>query len=566
MKKFFAIFIVLLSSSLLFSQNNDLENQTNSFEIVVEKIEDKTITYQKKLPLDLLSDDVKKDKYQPLGTAILQEDGTFICNINIFTLFGDTFYTKYYIRDEKKKTYAVEDIVSFDQEQKIIIFTAPTYNNNNLSAPSSTKGYVKETVTFSLPNVLNFSKNETFEATVNLPMKYDELYTTLNQKYNDFCENQYKTLSKTYSVDGTKGVINSQEWTEFSFNSISTTFPLSFFLDNTNKWKMGNSNPKKYALKNNGFVNYNFLANYFIANIQKPNNTSLKDFISNPKKYMEYCLEAHKVYRRVETQEVAITSLGNPSLKSAYTDYFGRTWQVCTFDLKFSDAKLLSFALPTPNGLYLMYTIDNAKNIHSQHQHKMAFLADNYFSNISATYKNWKEYLALQENIAGPKPQFLNTLSFTEDKKNLIINTPVFNINLTPDLFETSDDTGIELLTGIRKDENNKPFIEIRGLTFQSNPAKQNYKFLAFNKYFAPENQNNKKVNELWKQIINQVPSFDGTPYNIQNYTFMDYSFTNKDETQPSSAYVMFLELLGPNQFEQIKEFSQKALDAITFN
>lgn len=124
------------------------------FEVVVDKKDDTAIIYEEELPIDRLPFSVRNDKYISLGTAFLLKDGSFYSASHVFTLYGDSVYDKYYIRDAGGKTYPIEDITSLSNRRDFISFSVPTYKPKQGQGLEICTQYEMNSNVFSVGNAL----------------------------------------------------------------------------------------------------------------------------------------------------------------------------------------------------------------------------------------------------------------------------------------------------------------------------------------------------------------------------------------------------------------------------
>lgn len=662
-KKLSFILMCLFISSTIFAQavlQNDvlLKVRSSVFEVVVDKYEDTTISYEKKLPMERIPFAIRNDKYTPIGTAFLLEDGTFYSAAHVITLYGDSYKTDYYLRDADGNTYPIDEITSFSNTRDYISFTVPDYEfeegmglkinekakmntnvfsvgnalgegiiirngiltsrtyemeagewqwlrfsaaaspgnsggplineegevigiitmkseNENLNYalpiaetkndPENT-GIIKSSVYYRLPNVINEKELDDFKTQIKLPMKYKELHSQLTSEYKEFIKKTFDKMKEEYGPNGKGGYGNSRNWPDFAFYSYSPSFPYTVYKDDSGDWDLGNNNTKSYALKDNGNVYYTSMMNYFVAVIEKPDSISLKELLSSPKTYMDYCLEAYKLQRSVGSEQVALTSFGEPCKQESYTDYFGRTWQVTYYDVKFADAMLVCYALPTPTGVYLMYMLDSISEVLASHYLDMQYVADSYYSDMFGKVKNWKEYFELPESLVGKRPAFMNDLIIETKDNNLNLKAGPFQVSLTEDVFKTDDETKIDIITGFNKDSKGNVALEIKGFTVYNSTKTEDYKYFSFRKFYKPSEDAKKQITQNWEQFINKVSPYNGEPYNSDQYTYLDSVFVQENAEESDFAYIMFNELKNQNRFEEIKEFSEKVRGCTKFN
>lgn len=662
-KKLTLIIAGLFLSATIFAQavlDNDvlIKVRSSVFEVVVDKYEDTTITYEKKLPMERIAFAIRNDKYTPIGTAFLLEDGTFYSAAHVITLYGDSYKTDYYLRDADGNTYPIDEITSFSNARDYISFTVPDYEfeegmglkinekakmntnvfsvgnalgegiiirngiltsrtyeveegewqwlrfsaaaspgnsggplineagevigiitmkseNENLNYalpiaetqndPENT-GIIKSSIYYRLPNVTNEKELDDFKTEIKLPMKYKELHSQLTSEYKEFIKKTFDKMKEEYGPNGKGGYGISRNWPDFAFYSYSPSFPYTIYKDDSGDWDLGNNNTKTYALKDNGYVYYTSMMNYFVAAIEKPDSISLKDFLASPKNYLDCCLEAYKLHRNVGSEQVAITSFGDPCKQETYTDYFGRTWQVSYYDVKFADAMLVCYALPTPTGVYLMYMLDSISEVLASHYLDMQYVADNYYSDIFGKVKNWKEYFELPESIVGKRPAYLKDLVIAQNDSSLKVKAGSFDITLTEDVFKTDDETKIDVITGFNKNKKGNVGLEIKGVTVYNSSKTADYKYFSYRKFYRPEENSKEQITQTWEQFLNKVSPYNDEPYNNDQYTYMDCSLIPDNSGDPDYIYIMFNELKNQNRFEEIQAFSEKIKASTKFN
>lgn len=663
MKKLFFLLIAFFTSAISFAQttiNNDVLQKLRSsvFEVVIDKIEDTNITYEKPLPLDRIPFKLRNDKFTPIGTAFILEDGTFLSASHVINLFGDSIYKDYYLRDEEGKTYKIEQINSFSNNRDYISFTVPSYKqkqgqglkinenfqlntnifsvgnalgegiiirnglltsqtyedlngewqwlrfsaaaspgnsggplvnesgevigiitmksqneNLNYALPISeiykdpkNTGIINTPMYYSLPNITNKKQYVKFEYKASLPKSYSELHKELTNEFKSLLVKTVEDMKKEYSLEGTKGLVNSKELDELAFYTYNSSFPYIIYLNNNGKWDFGGGNTQTYALDKNGIFEYTSILGLVLANITKPEDIPLKDFLANPKYYVDYYITADSLTRNVAGEDIPMTSLGKPSRSEKYVDFFGRTWLVNYFNIDFADSTLLTFALPTPKGAFVMYRIDSTSNITSCNYLDMQFISDNYYSPIIGTVKEFTDFLNLPESLVGKKPSYLQNISLTKDKKQFIIDTSIVTLTLNDKIFKITDDTNILIPLGLSKTNENKIVLNDRGIIVFGNSKEKDYHYINLVKFTKPGANATKQTEETWNQFITRVSPFDGKPYNNDNFTYKDLVLLpeGQDNKNPDSVYIFYTELKEQGRFKDIDTFANNVLQKTT--
>ncbi|WP_187759548.1 S1 family peptidase [Treponema pectinovorum] len=152
---FLAAFCILASFAQISLDSKIYSKVLGSvFEVVVDKIEQDEVTYEKDLPLERLPFTIRNDKFIPIGTAFLLEDGNFYTAAHVVTLYGDTIYKNFYIRDQEQNTYKIENIEKFSTSRDFIRFSVPSYKIDKTKGLKIQKDIEVNTTVFSVGNAL----------------------------------------------------------------------------------------------------------------------------------------------------------------------------------------------------------------------------------------------------------------------------------------------------------------------------------------------------------------------------------------------------------------------------
>lgn len=161
MKKIITSMLAFFVMSLAAFAQSNLENDvfikvmSSVYEVVVDKHEDKDIKYEKEIPFDRLSFNVRNDKYTPIGTAFLMDDGYFYTAAHVIGLNGVTVYDKYYIRDQEGDVYEIDTIYKYSNTRDFIKFSVKDYEIEKGSGLKVSSSKLKvNTSVFSVGNAL----------------------------------------------------------------------------------------------------------------------------------------------------------------------------------------------------------------------------------------------------------------------------------------------------------------------------------------------------------------------------------------------------------------------------
>ncbi|MGB4269114.1 MAG: serine protease [Spirochaetota bacterium] len=106
--------------------SKDLKTLVNEscFEVVVNKPEKDTLTYEKELPWHLIPYNIRVDKYYSIGTAFAVSPTELLTAFHVLDLKTDSLiYKDFYIRDAQGNVYEIDKILAFDSHRDFIRFT-----------------------------------------------------------------------------------------------------------------------------------------------------------------------------------------------------------------------------------------------------------------------------------------------------------------------------------------------------------------------------------------------------------------------------------------------------------
>ncbi len=106
--------------------------QNAVFEVVVEKPQNDSLTYDKPLDWELVDYRVRNDKYYSIGTAFAISSTELVSAFHVINLaYPSMSNSKYFIRDSKGQVTEIDQIISASNERDFVIFTAKNKTFNS---------------------------------------------------------------------------------------------------------------------------------------------------------------------------------------------------------------------------------------------------------------------------------------------------------------------------------------------------------------------------------------------------------------------------------------------------
>src|SRR3989338_3985130 len=98
------------------------------YEVIVQKPEKDSLSYEKTLPLDLIPYSVRTDKYYSVGTAFAIGPNQFVSASHVMYLDIDSQFKEVYLRDNEGKVYSIDKILKYSDHKDFAIFSLKNKN------------------------------------------------------------------------------------------------------------------------------------------------------------------------------------------------------------------------------------------------------------------------------------------------------------------------------------------------------------------------------------------------------------------------------------------------------
>ncbi|WPD24492.1 MAG: serine protease [Candidatus Electrothrix scaldis] len=155
------VFFLLLCYGNTFAGNNiefldkELIQELNHgiYEVVTPKLEDKKITYARKLPFEKLDYVEREEKYHSIGTAFFINKKQLMTAEHVFDIMYFSLYEDYYIRDMEGNVYPVNKIYKCSNRRDMMVFDLEKYPKKIVPLTFNEKVEIGDTV-FSAGNAL----------------------------------------------------------------------------------------------------------------------------------------------------------------------------------------------------------------------------------------------------------------------------------------------------------------------------------------------------------------------------------------------------------------------------
>lgn len=382
-----------------------------------------------------------------------------------------------------------------------------------LDKAQDSTGYFHLEFYYNLPNIEKEKFFHIFEEKIALPLPINEAREKAFTAYLNHTQKFVDSLKKRFSPSGTESFPIKEKYNELMNGFWNPNFPYTISLNDKGEWTC--MYPQKVStlnLEDNAEINIGSMQGLAMSYLVKADNTSIEEYIKNPKRVMDELAKAYQISRRVGTERVTVTSFGEPTSNTTHTDCFGRTWIVTEFAIPFADAQILLYTLPLPDGLYTMGAIATTHDIHNGFNFDIPYMTDFVITKYIGTAKEWKEYLAIPESVY-PRHTALKDAYFSYDsKKGTKFKIGSFEAEIPVKVTVVGDKDYISGGISFRNDEAGLRQ-EITTVSVTGQRRTNNESAVVYSKQYRPPEKARKSVTETYEKYTSKTIPYDGNPH-----------------------------------------------------
>lgn len=128
-----SLLVSFVGSRIAFAADLDrttIEAVSNAtFEVVVLKLSDDPLTYERPLPLDLIPYAIRKDQYYSVGTAFAIGPNQWVTAAHVLDFGHKSLYKTYRLRDSRGKVYDIGEILKYSLRRDFVVFNIKDSSN-----------------------------------------------------------------------------------------------------------------------------------------------------------------------------------------------------------------------------------------------------------------------------------------------------------------------------------------------------------------------------------------------------------------------------------------------------
>jgi serine protease Do len=374
-----------------------------------------------------------------------------------------------------------------------------------------------------------------------LPKSLDEFYASARQISANWLAKIHSDFMKNHA-SAMFPIGNSEQLLTTVY---AEAFPKLISQSDGGTWTLVGDAPRKVQLDKNGYLQQVVTNNVFLVRLKAPDDVSEADLIADSKKFMDLLLKGYPVSRPVGTDSVRVTSMGNASEESWFTDDYHRKWQIRSWLVPFNDTVITTIALPTPDGMVMMM-LQAPSALHETVAKEVEAICGFFYVSYTGTLTQWQAFLGDQHAL----PATLSNVTIQFDySRGLGIKSSRFEILVPAAVLRINADS-VLMLKYSYMGSGDSTVWDLGGVYLADNDQKQ--KWIGLLRRPKPSPSMPEEVARSWRTITTGTHPWEGVSFvtggrteinamaNMKNFaagkTNVGYTMSlNSEGTQPAN-------------------------------
>lgn len=351
-------------------------------------------------------------------------------------------------------------------------------------------------------DVFSTTLSGTLDTGFDLPLPLPRFFAAYGERLNGFFDRQLAALL----AKEPDRMFPNGEGSQRLLHSIPTmgNFPMVVGRNSNDAWALYGEAQNALPLSANGYIIPGSFGNNSLFHLRRPDDIPAAAFYGTPSKAIDLLLKTGFAKRQVGPENIAITSLGEPSQTARHTDRWKRHWRVWTFPMPYANGKLIVAALPVPNGYVGIARYSTAMQEHDLRINLVA-LTDFVYANFDGTLVQWREFLA----DPALRPDALRDVDIAFDYgKRLRYASDRLRVEYGPDLQAIGPDSVLTLGMAFYEDRG-KPVWDVAQVWASADTTTSSY--IAVVRKDVPPASLGEEFATEWSEIVGRKHPYDGS-------------------------------------------------------
>jgi S1-C subfamily serine protease len=396
----------------------------------------------------------------------------------------------------------------------------------------------------------------TYKGDFKLPLGTAEFFADFGKAFHPFLDTQLQALLASQSASLFP---NGEGAHQILYGGPSMTdFPQLLVRNSNGVWAATGQSRIKISLPANGYIEGGTVGNNIVFHLRKPDTTPEARFHHDPQGTMDLLLRTGMLKRRIGSESVRVTSFGQPTESSLWTDHWGRHWQVWTWPIPYANSFQIMFALPTPDGYAILTRISSASTHHDTNINLRA-LTDFISLPYDGTLAQWQDFLRERDLL--PKAFADLHIDFAYGK-HFSYASPRLAFSFTPALQKIDANSMLTLGFSFFPDQTGKVVWGV-GLVWLAQDN-QDHHWLSLRRVNAPPADLDDSYQSHWTKVLDRQHPFDAMAYTDSDVTKIDAVVPPPHAGKPSVLYTAYVYQPGTQSQAEMKAKLDLLLKSVT--
>jgi len=369
---------------------------------------------------------------------------------------------------------------------------------------STSKAEVRMKAVFRL-DITDRTLRGKLEETLDLPMGYMAFGRALQERLNSFALSLSDRFKATYKDDMFPQAAGAQALLYRS--NVTADYPRMLVKQRDGTWDgVVPSERREADIGKNGKLVFGKLGNFIYLRMVAPDDVSVAQLRKDSKLFMDLMLRGLYFNRSFGSEKVRITSLGAAKEEGVHVDAYQRKWQVRRWTIEHSDEKVISYAVPQPDGFAIILNASD-ESASEMYEADLKTLTDFALVSYYGTLKQWQDFLAARDVL----PEAFKTIALDVDYgKRLAFRSARMAFAYPNDLMKVTESSDLHLKPSYFRDAGRVVW-DVSSIT--AGEDKNSSTFVLISRNARPPESLPDAERRTWESLINARIPYTGEAY-----------------------------------------------------
>jgi serine protease Do len=351
------------------------------------------------------------------------------------------------------------------------------------------------------------------DETLDLPQGYQEFGRALQGRLSGFVLSMADRFNATYRDDMFPVAPGAQAL--LYRTNVAATFPRMLSKQRDGTWEAVVPEERHESdIGKNGQLVFGKMGNFFYLRLKAPDDASVAQMQKDSRLFMDLVLRGLYFNRAFGAERVRITSLGAAKEEAVHVDAYQRKWQVRRWIIEHSNEKIVTYALPQPDGFaILMNAADEASSY--MYEADLKTLTDFAFVTYYGTLKQWKDFLSARDML----PAAFDSIALEADYgKKFSYRSQRLSLTYPDELMKVTPNSDLHLKFSYFK-ENGRVVWDVSSVT--AGEDKDTSTFVLINRHPHPPETLPDADRQTWESLVNGRMPYTGTAFFDKSHTII---------------------------------------------